>query len=139
MQKRGRPSSVELTLVGPDTITTIRRAQPPEYLSAAEAGEWRRIVGALPADWFPVETHGLLESYCAHLIERRDLTGLIAAEKASPDFTVKQYNRLLAMRERESRAISSLATRMRISQQATLDRLKKKDAGAQLRKPWEDA
>ena len=51
-------------------------------------------------------------------------------------FNVKHYDRLLKMQEREGRAITSLATKMRISQQATLT--KRADKGTRgSRKPWE--
>jgi hypothetical protein len=40
------------------------------------------------------------------------------------------------MQEREGRALSSLATRMRLSQQTTYDKSKKKPL--QGKKPWED-
>jgi hypothetical protein len=48
-----------------------------------------------------------------------------------------RYDRLLKMQEREGRAISSLATRMRISQQSTMTEKKRKPA-LTLPKPWEN-
>jgi hypothetical protein len=48
--------------------------------------------------------------------------------------TVKSFDRLQKMQERESRAIASLATKMRVSQQSTTNHRGNKIEG---RKPWE--
>ncbi|MBK5958098.1 hypothetical protein CCR97_08190 [Rhodoplanes elegans] len=76
-----------------------------------------------------------MTAYCRHVVAARRVAQLIEqAEKADP-FDVANYNTLLIMQEREGRALSSLATRMRLSQQATFD--KKKSKPIQGKKPWE--
>ena len=50
--------------------------------------------------------------------------------------TAKMLDRLLKMQERESRCIASLATKMRISQQTTYDKSRKKGTIGP-KKPWE--
>jgi hypothetical protein len=118
-------------------------------LSDEQAEEWRAVVNRMPADWFPRETHGLLAQYCRHVVSARRVAEMIATLEAtiareSEDGedaaevmlkAVKALDRLYKMQEREGRAISSLATRMRISQQATYDRTRKKPPAA--KKPWE--
>jgi len=49
---------------------------------------------------------------------------------------LKAYNKLLISLDREGRALSTLATKMRLSQQSTYDKTKRKasQSGA---KPWE--
>ena len=47
----------------------------------------------------------------------------------------KPMDRLLKMQEREGRAISALATRMRLTQQSTYDKSKKKPTAAL--RPWD--
>lgn len=94
------------------------------------------MVNRMPADWFPRETHALLTQYCRHVVRSRRIAQLIAACEASEDLDLEQYDKLLKMQEREGRAISSLATRMRITQQATV-RAEKARKPSQVKKPWE--
>lgn len=74
----------------------------------------------MPADWFPRETHGMLTQYCRHVVAARRVAQLISKAEKSKTLDLEEYDRLLKMQEREGRAISSLSTRMRISQQATV-------------------
>lgn len=136
METRGRKSAAELTLVKADGLAAIRRPDPPQELTDEQAHEWRSVVNRLPAEWFPRETHGMLAQYCRHVVSARRVAQLIADLEQNEDFSVEDYDRLLKMQEREGRAISSLATRMRISQQSTLDREKKKPLKP-AKKPWD--
>lgn len=138
MDGRGRKSAASLevvTAVG-GVVSAIQRPEPPPELTDEQSHEWRAVVNRLPAEWFPRETHGLLAQYCRHVVAARRIAQLIAEFEARDEIDVEQYDRLLKMQEREGRAISSLATRMRISQQATLDREKRKPLRAP-KKPWE--
>lgn len=135
MGTRGRKSAASLSVVSPGGVRAIERPKPPTELTDEQAFEWRAIVDGLPADWFPRETWGLLSQYCRHVISGRRVAQLLEAEEASESFDVGSYDQLLKMQEREGRALSSLATRMRITQQTTYDKSKKKPA--QNRKPWE--
>ena len=131
-----RQSAAALSVISAEGIVTIRRPEPPEELTDEQAQEWRAIINRLPADWFPRETHGMLVQYCRHVVASRRVAQLIAAHEASENFDTEDYDRLLKMQEREGRAISSLATRMRISQHSTYDKKKAKPIrGA--KKPWE--
>ena len=80
----------------------------------------------MPADWFRAETHHLLELYTGHIDAGRKRDQLIEQVAAEDPLDVDEYDRLLRMRERESRAASSLATRLRITLQATYDKTKKR-------------
>lgn len=136
MESRGRKSAAELAVVTADGLAAIRRPDPPPDLTDEQAHEWRSIVNRLPAEWFPRETHGMLAQYCRHVVAARRIAQLIAEFERREDFSIEEYDRLLKMQEREGRAISSLATRMRISQQSTLDREKKKPLKP-TKKPWD--
>jgi hypothetical protein len=57
-----------------------------------------------------------------------------AAEKVN-EFDLAQYHSLLRAEEEQSRAIASLATRLRITQQSTYDKSKKKPLD--VKRPWE--
>jgi hypothetical protein len=122
--------------VGQAAITAITRPEAPEELTEEQRAEWYSVVNRLPADWFPRETHGMLAQYCRHVVSSRKVAQLITAiEKKKRVQDVEEYDRLLKMQEREGRAMSALATRMRMSQQSTLDREKRK-GGTPAKKPW---
>ena len=113
----------------------MRRPDPVPDLTEEQAAEWRAIVNRMPADWFPRETHGMLAQYCRHVVASRRVAQLVASIEASAEFDILAYDRALKMQEREGRAISSLATRMRISQQTSYDPKRKR--GVAGKKPWE--
>lgn len=131
---RGRTSSAALSVV-PAVIEVTPRAKPPEELTDEQADEWFAVVNRMPADWFPRETHGMLAQYCRHVVTARRVAQLIASAESADTLDVENYDRLLKMQEREGRALSSLATRMRLSQQTTYDPKKKK--GSTTKRPWE--
>lgn len=130
MGARGKKSLAEVSVLHP----VQSRPGPLEGLTDDQAAEWVAVVDRMPPDWFPRETHQLLAQYCRHVVSARKISEMIEAMEITPD-TLKDYDKLLAMQEREGRAMSSLATRMRISQQATYD--KTKSRGKTTSKPWE--
>lgn len=137
MGARGRSSSAELAVISGSGIVAIRRPTSPDELTDEQSEEWRQIVNRLPADWFPRETHGMLAQYCRHVVAARRVAQLVAACEESEALDIEQYDRLLKMQEREGRAISSLATRMRISQHSTYAKDKKKPTILG-KKPWDE-
>lgn len=136
MGSRGRTSTAELTVISSAGIETIRRPDAPDDLTLEQAEEWQAVVNRLPADWFPRETHGMLAQYCRHIIAARRVAAIIRQLEDAETFDIDAYDQALKMQEREGRAISSLATRMRISQQATV-RASQAKKPTQVRKPWE--
>jgi len=138
MGSRGKKSGADLASVPdvPDgSVTTISRPGPPSELTEEQAYEWLKVTNRMPADWFPEETHGLLVQYCRWVVDARRVAQLIDALTAGDDFNVKEYKELLAMQDVSTAKISMLATRMRISQQSTIERERKKPTMA--KKPWE--
>jgi|SRR5215211_5818727 len=135
MGERGRTSAAALSVVPLGAIETIPRAKPPPELTEEQADEWRALVNRMPAEWFPRETHGMLAQYCRHIVTARRLSQLIAASETDELFDEDRYFRRLAAQVRETRAIASLATRMRLSQQTTYDKSKKKPS--QAKRPWD--
>lgn len=138
MGARGRESIASLEVVRPENaITAISRPGPPDHLTDEQAAEWQNIVNRMPADWFPRETHGMLAAYCRHVVESRRVATLIESVMAGEqgDRWLEDYDRLLKMQERESRAVSALARGMRISQQSQYSKDKKR--GTSVKKPWE--
>ena len=137
MAVRGRKSAASTEISVVSAVETIRRPLPPEELTAEQADEWNAVVERMPADWFPRETHALLVQYCRHVVAARRISQLITRTERSKTFDVEAYDKLLKMQEREGRAISSLSTRMRITQQATV-RAESAKKPSQVSPPWED-
>jgi hypothetical protein len=125
-----------LAIVGPVGFEEQRRAQPLAELNDEQKQEWLAIVNRMPADWFPRESHACLAQYCRHVVAARRVAQLIAVTEAdSENFSVAEYDRLLKMQEREGRALSALATRMRLTQQSRYESRKTAPEKSSAR-PW---
>lgn len=133
MGTRGRKSAASLAITAP--VQSLERPDAPYDLTDEQSDEWWAVVNRMPADWFPRETHGMLTQYCRHVVSARRVAQLIAAEEGKKEIEIPALDQLYKMQEREGRALSSLATRMRLTQQTTYDKSKKKPQ--QVRKPWE--
>lgn len=134
--KRGRKSAASLEIARPDSIELVERPVCPHDLNDEEAEVWSAVVNRLPADWFPAETQPLLVQYCRSVIQARRVAELIEQATSDPELSVSAYDRLLKMQARCSASIAMLATKMRISQQATTNhRGNKKQVSPA--KPWE--
>lgn len=101
---------------------TYRRPRAPVDLSPAQAELWRQIVATEPASLFgTAATAHLLRLYVEHAAFRAQVEGLIAAAPlaaALGDETAAGFDRLLRIRDRETRALVSLATRLRLTNQS---------------------
>src|SRR5215212_9757776 len=106
---RGPKSAAELA---------IQRPKAPADLTKEQTEVWREIINEMPADWFGPETAPMLSQYCRHIDAARKVALLIGQAEKGEQFAVEDYARLLKMQETESRAIASLATKMRLSQQS---------------------
>lgn len=144
MAQRGRKSAASLAVaaqVAP--VVAQSRLMPSVHLSDAEQIVWCRVVNDHPAAAF-TETHrDMLDLYCQHIVSAQVLDDEIKAferEWLRDDDGLKRYDTLLKIREREVRSASSLATRLRITRQATSDPKtvgRANGSHARSRKPWE--
>ena len=135
MGSRGKKSFTELGTMKPIGITAIKRPEPTADLTDDQAHEWRAVVNRMPAEWFPRETHALLAQYCRHVVSARHVAEIIEKLWSSDDFSLETFDQLLRMQEREGRALSSLATRMRITQQSRFSHRKR--TGPRIPAPWQ--
>jgi hypothetical protein len=144
MTKRGRTSAASLSVanLSSSMIGVSQRLLAPKHLSDSEVSVWMEVVNDQPASSFTPTHSPLLELYCRHIVQARTIADeLMNFDRAwfADDDGLKRYDRLLAMAERESRAASSLATRLRITRQAidqqTVARSIKNQSKA--KKPWE--
>lgn len=118
-------------------VTLLQRPPAPKYLGPDAAHEWAEIVSAMPADHFPRETWPLLEAYCRHIVNSRKVASLIdQLECAEGEFNHNEWSRLFSLQDRQNRAISDLAMKMRLSQSSRYDAKKSRGQGGVL-KPWD--
>lgn len=138
MEQRGRKQQIGLKVV---EITP--RAAPPAELSEFEASVWQSVVNTKPAEWFQDDTRQLLIAYCRHAATAALVDQEISAfdpKWMKDDEGLKRYQRLLDMREKQTRAINALSRSMRLTHQARYDtrvaaNADRKEKGK--RKPWE--
>lgn len=137
MRQRGRKSASEVTTV--ETVSDMRRVErllPPYGIGDEEAEVWIRIVEDQPADAYTGKDADVLAAYCRHVVRGNRIMQMIDQVERGESLDTDEYDKLLKMHERESRAMSSLATRLRITKQATTnhrgnDQTKKRKA------PWQ--
>jgi uncharacterized protein (DUF1697 family) len=132
MGQRGKQSALEASVV---PITGISRPDAPDTLTQEQRAVWESVVDALPAEWFRPEAYEVLVQYCRHAVAARRVAKLIQRMEGLEEVDLAEYDRLLKMQEREGRALSSLATRLRITPQSTINHKAKKPAS--VKKPWE--
>lgn len=102
----------------------------PAHLTDDEAEVWRAVVNDMGAEWFRPSNLELLPAYCAHVVSLRHIRGMIGQLlEGEEGFDLRDYDRLLKMQKRETEGIASLATKMRLSQQSTYDKSKRKPDG----------
>lgn len=121
MGERGRKSTASLTVI-PGSLD--RRPSPPEELSADEAVVWERTVAGEAADVFGTPAlQQMLLDYCRHVISAEKLGVVIARHLDAPpnaedSISMRDLDRLMKMRDRETRAISDKATKLRLTNQS---------------------
>lgn len=139
MAKRGRQSAASLSVV---QAVPGQRPVAPKELDREQKAVWEAVVQTKPADWFTDDTLPLLVAYCKHVVTARKLGGVIdkfdVGLLEDPEH-VKRYDKLLAMRERETRAVTALARSMRLTQQSRYDakRANTEAGSTRARKPWQ--
>jgi hypothetical protein len=122
MAQRGRKSAASLAVV--PVGMSIARLPPSAQLTSEQRRIWLETVNARPAEWFGPEQVPLLEGYCRHAAYAAALAGEInqcGPDGLQEDDGLKRLRALLDMHEKEVRAMSSLATRLRLTNQALYD------------------
>jgi len=142
MAARGRASAAAIET---PAILAGRRPPPPAELNKAQAAEWKAVVDRMPADWFTRETHAMLSQYVRHVdmaAKLGEALGNFPVADLLTDAGVERFDKLTKLHEREGRAMSSLATRLRLTQQSRYNpaaaNTAAKNAGKSAKKPWEE-
>ena len=142
MEKRGRKSAASLEVATVALPGVSKRLVAPLHMSEAERSVWVEVVNDQPAEAFTPTHAPMLEMYARHVVQAR----ILAEEVSNFDRTwladdegLERYDKLLKMAERETRAASSLATRLRITRQAIDQQTvaRKLVSHSKARKPWE--
>jgi len=137
----GRKSAASLTVVAG---RIDGRPQPPSDLTKDQRDIWDRTVGNEAADTFKTAAlQQLLKEYCRHVASARKLAGMIEAMEAVNVSDLDDYDKLLRMRDRETKALADKATKLRLTNQSRYTpqaaaTAAKKGAGVEL-KPWQVA
>ena len=141
MATRGRKSAAALSVVAG---SIDGRPKPPTDLTEFQAAIWARTVAAESLDQFRTAAlQQLLKEYCRHCETAHTLAVLIdefdPAWLADED-GLKRYDKLLLMRDRETKAIGDKATKLRLTNQSRYTpqaaATAAKNAGGRA-KPWE--
>ncbi len=140
MQQRGRKSAASLAIVAG---SIDGRPRAPEDLTDCQREVWDRTVSNEAADVFRTATlQQLLKEYCRHVASAEKLAGMIEAMEAVPINDLGDYDRLLKMRDRETKALADKATKLRLTNQSryTPQAAATAAKNAQTeRKPWQIA
>lgn len=136
MGDRGRTPAAAMTIAADNVNALPARPEPPADLTEFQQAEWVRVVASMPADWFRPETLALLAEYCKHretaahleIVMRRKLSEGIEAD-------LKELKTLQSMCKEESAIITALMRSMRLTQQATFDKERKRDKPG--KRPWQ--
>lgn len=130
-----KPSTSSLSVV---PAATKMRLDPPSSLTEQEAVIWRDVVAAKPVDWFDRDGAPMLMEYCRATVMCDLLSFKIQALLVGdPDGELKDT---LKLRDMESRRLTSLGTKLRLTQQSrytpqAAGTATKRAAGG--KKPWE--
>jgi hypothetical protein len=140
--QRGRKSVASTAIAPKVNILATSRLPAPLHISDAEIAVWNEVVNDQPADSFTATHAPILEMYCRHIVNGRVIADeLLNFDRSwlADDDGLRRYDKLLSMSERESRAASSLATRLRITRQAIDQQTvaRKLNNHSRAKKPWE--
>jgi hypothetical protein len=138
MKQAGRRSAADLAVV---TAMPLRLLQAPADLTTDQAAIWSEIVASKPHDWWDAASVPLLSAYCRAAVESRRVGHMVesvSAQLLTADGDLKQYETLRKLQAQLSAEMTSLATKMRLSQQSRYraDAAAVKNDRGGGKKPW---
>ena len=142
MKQRGRKSSANIATLVVDVGHRLP-PPPPSELTDAQATVWRDVAGSLPGNWLTRAAFPILISYCRHVCRARLLEMQIAAfevEWTQVPGGLDRLDKLLAVSERETRALTACARALRLtphSQMHPRSAGRAIDAEPQGPRPWD--
>lgn len=142
MKQRGRRSAAAQSVVIAGGFGT--RPEPPLDLTARQGEIWREIVSSEDPNFFNTGAlRGLLAAYCRHREAYEGISAIINSfdpQWLKANEGAKRYKDLLKMRDLETRGATSLATKLRLTNQSRYNEKTSATAArnaAKGPKPWE--
>ena len=114
MDGRGRKSTAALSVASVSALPS--RIEPPDDLTAPQAALWRAVVSEKPVEWFGEDSAPLLKEY-VRAVAMCDLLAL-QIEAAVAGGETGEIKALLDMRDKESKRVASIGTKLRLTQQS---------------------
>lgn len=137
MAARGRKSAASLSVV---SNRIDGRPEAPDDLTFFQKRVWEKTVENESASFFNTEAlQQILKEYCRHVESADKLAKAVEmAEMPGSDVTLKDYDTLLKMRDRETKAIGDKATKLRLTNQSryTPQAAATASKGSSGSKPW---
>lgn len=121
MGQRGKKSATELATR--PTLIESRRPSPPADLNETEAAIWRDTIGTMPLGWIVKAQYPILAAYCRHTARAMALAVQIEGfdlDWVTVEGGLQRLDKLLAMAERETRALTACARAMRLTHQSMI-------------------
>jgi hypothetical protein len=117
VEHRGRKG--EFNVIQPVATIPGARLAPPASLGADEVETWRSIVASMPADWFNTCAF-MLRCLVAHIANAETLSVTVADFRCTKDIRkhLQEFNRLTAMLNRETTAVTNLSQKLRLAPRA---------------------
>jgi hypothetical protein len=111
-----------------------QRPEPAKHLTKVQKEIWQRVTSELPIDWFRAETLDMLAEYCEVVTMSRKVGRAI--DKLPVDAPATEIERLVRVKDKASRLVTTLATKMRLTQQSSYDRERVKGGAPPASDPW---
>lgn len=117
-------------------LQRIERLRAPEDLTPQQQAHFAVVVAAKPADFFNPCDLPLLVQLSRHLARADVIENKF---RANPFMPLDEYDDLSRLADRETKQITSLMTRLRLTPQSRYrpDSAKHDAAGIEMRPPWE--
>ncbi|SEG30816.1 hypothetical protein SAMN05216242_1405 [Thauera chlorobenzoica] len=131
-----RKSAEAIAMAGMPCLQRIERLRAPEDLSPQQQAHFGLVVAAKPADFFNPCDLPLLVQLSRHLARADVIENKF---RANPFMLMDEYDDLSRLADRETKQITSLMTRLRLTPQSRYrpDSAKHDAAGTEMRRPWE--
>ncbi len=149
MGQRGRKSAAEAQAAAQPASATVidfRPAQkPPESLTPAQKLIWNEVMRTTARSLIAIEAFPVLVEYCRAIDTANQIAEMLAGfdrKWAKKKEGFERWSRLIAMQERTSSKVSSLAVKLRIAPSTRIlprgaGRAEARQLGAE-GKPWEE-
>jgi hypothetical protein len=114
MEGRGKKSAASLSVASVSALPS--RIEPPPDLTSAQANVWRAVAATKPVEWFDADTAPLLAEYCRAAVLCDLLAVQVEAAIAGGD--PGELKAVLDMRDKESKRLLSIGTKLRLTNQS---------------------